>query len=469
MNSSEHKSFKTILADIMLQTVPSYANKIYYSMGFLSMTALLILIISGSVMVFMGPDWWLTNSFGVFVRSIHLWATQAFIFFILLHLSVVFFSSGYRLSRKLTWALGALMLFFALFEAEFGYGLRGDFSTQWRTLQAADFYNGSGLGLLINNLNYAQIYGIHIILIPLIIGGLLFLHYLLIRVRGIAKPYKADIAVQEVKADHKVLFIRGLILTAVIFLLAFFFKSPLIIPTKISDIANQDQSLMASTLLDEYTHTSDTATYVDNIAPYTYDTRKIYVEDPYAVYISLTNQENMLMVFNALDKSAQQKDIKLAQAYFDNQGVLDTSTSSKNPLIPVISSLVVMGRSGLYESYLRSLQSNGFNPTYVSRFLSDTGVLEAEAQSLNITTDQYGMIREEKGALPLGAWWLLPVGVLDHTILANDDNQDRDGALLVGFGFLFLVAVPYIPFINKIPEKLGTDKWFWKEKKKSTS
>ena len=458
-----NKSFISILRNIMIQEVPSYANKIYYSMGFLSMTALLLVVLSGITMVFFGLDWWLTDSFGVFVRSIHLWATQAFIFFIFLHLLVVFLTSGFKASRKLTWVFGSLMFIFALFEAEFGYGLRGDFSTQWRSLQASDLYNGSGLGTFINNLNFAQIYGIHIIVLPLVILGLLFLHYLLIRVRGIAKPYAKDESYKMVRADHKTLLIRGLVLTAAIFVLAFLFRSPLIIPTKISDIANKDSGLMAKTLLMELDHSSDTANYLDTIDPYKYDTAKIYIDGPYRKYIALTEGQDMLLAYYSEDAKVKNENFKKAQDYFKNGGKLDSSYAS-NPLVSVVSSLVLMGRSGLYEDYLRGQQSNGLNGTYASRFLSDTGVLEAKAQQLKITTDQYGMIREEKGALPPGAWWLTPLGFLDNTILANDSNQDRDGAEILGITLLFLIAFPYIPYLNRIPEKLRIDKFIWSQK-----
>ena len=145
------KSLKNILSDLMLQDIPAYANKLYYSLGFLSMTSLLVLIVSGTVLAFAGPNWWLMTAWGLYFRSIHLWAAQAFIFFILLHLLIVFLTSGYRSPRRLTWVIGALMGFAGLIEAEFGYGLRGDFSSQWRVLQASDLYNGSGLGKFVNN------------------------------------------------------------------------------------------------------------------------------------------------------------------------------------------------------------------------------------------------------------------------------------------------------------------------------
>src|SRR5690348_11441325 len=103
--AAKHPLGKGIEA-IMLDKVPSYGNKIFYSLGFLSMTAFLVLIASGVTMSLFGPGWWLTNPFGVYARSVHLWATQAFVLFILLHLLVVFLTSGFKKPRRLTWMLG---------------------------------------------------------------------------------------------------------------------------------------------------------------------------------------------------------------------------------------------------------------------------------------------------------------------------------------------------------------------------
>ncbi len=460
MPEPQHQSLASIARNLMLDVVPSYANKIFYSLGFLSMTSLVMLVASGMIMVFKGPTWWLADSIGVFVRSAHLWSAQAFILFIFLHLTIVFLTSGYRPPRRLTWVIGTCMLFLALMEAEFGYGLRGDFSSQWRALQASDLYNGSGLGRFVNNLNYAQIYGIHIVLFPLIILGLLFVHYLLVKMRGIAKPFKKDARYAMVHANHAVLFGRGIAVVIAILVLARLFPSPTIAPITIQDIARDDPRLMAGTLIAELEHTSGTATYFDSIDPYTYDTASIYVFGPLSQEVVSGNQTNPLSGFSALDANAQSQDITDAKSYFKANNALDTK--SRNPVIAGTSMLVRMAQSGLYESALR--QTNPFDQTYASRFLSDTGVLDAQAQTLGITTDQYGMLREERGIVPPGAWWLAPLGVLDHTILANDQNQDRDGALILGSCILLLIAFPYIPVVNRIPEFIGLDRWIWKTK-----
>lgn len=456
-----------LLKVIWLEEIPSYANKFFYSLGFLSMICFFLLLITGIILTFFGPDWWFTTSMGTFVRSVHLWSVQAFVIFIILHVLIVFLTGGYRAPRQFVWVLGVLMFFFALMEAEFGYVLRNDFSSQWRSLQGADLYNGSGLGQFINNLNYAQIYGIHVVIIPFIILGILFLHYGLVRLRGIATPYKRDFHYKMVKANHTVLFIRGIVLVGIIILLAIVLPSPIISPVTIKQIATEDPGLMAKTLISEIDHSSDTATYMDNIDPYQFDTKKIYVEIPYLQTLPLQqNAQNMLTYFNAEDKDTQTANLKAASDYFDKDGKITTTLNKKNPnpVIPLVSSLTLMAQSGLYQAAITTEQNTGYNPTYVLRFLSDTGVLEDQATKLGITTPQYGMLREGKGIIP-GAWWLAPLGLMDNTVLQNDDNQDRDGALILGSLILLFIAFPYIPFVNQIPDKLGVYKLIWRDRK----
>ena len=460
------KGLTSLFKAIIINNVPSYANKIFYSLGFLSMISFFMLLITGIIMVFFGPDWWFTNPTGEFVRSLHLWSAQSFVVFIILHVLIVFLTGGYRIPRRLLWVIGTLMFFLALIEAEFGYVLRGDFSSQWRSLQGADLYNGSGLGKIINNLNYAQIYGIHIIIIPLTILVLLFLHYALVKLKGIATPYKKNYKFKMVKANHTILFLRGLVLICLIFILSIIFPSPLIAPVTIKQVAVEDPSLMAKTLIEEMNYTSDTATYFDNINPYTFDTQKVYIEIPYNQYNQKTNN-NLYLTFKNENKKQQDLNLKEAENYFNNNGKLTTSIN-KNPVIPIISSLIIMAKSGLYEASLRGESNTNYNPTFVLRFLSDTGILEDKANNLKITTQQYGMLRDEKGQAP-GAWWLAPLGLLDNTILKNDPNQDRDEAEILGTFMLIFIAFPYIPILNQIPDLLGLYKFIWKDKTISQS
>ena len=462
------QTIKQILQPLMIQKAPSYANKFFYSLGFLSATSLLLLIVTGVFLGINGPSWWLTNPTGEYFRSVHMWSTQAFVLFISMHLLIVFLTSAFKKPRRLTWVLGVLMLLFVVLEAEFGFVLRGDFSSQWRSLQGADFYNGSGLGYWLNTLNYQQIYGIHIAAIPLLILSLLFGHYLLVRVRGIAKPYKEEITVKTVPANHTLLFARGGVLVVLILALAFIFPSPYIKPITIQEVATGDPSALATTLVKEFSGTSDTASYVDNIAPYTFNTRQVYINAPYAQLNAQSGVSNKVATFNSETTSTQAQQINDATAFFDKWNGKDPIPTN-NPVIDIVNQLVGMAQAGLYEPVIANANAQatpGNTTTYVTRFLSDSGVLADKAASLSLTTDQYGMLHEEAGSSP-GAWWLAPIGILNHTILAGDSNGDRDAALIFGSFFLLMIAFPFIPILNQIPDKLKIYKFIWHEKKSS--
>ena len=456
---------------MMIEKVPSYGNKFLYSLGFLSMISFLVLIVTGVAMTLFGPNWWLTTRTGGYLRSVHLWATQAFVLFMILHLLIVFFTSGFRKPRRLTWVLGVVMLFVVLAETEFGYILRGDFSSQWRSLQGADFYNGTGAGGWINPLNYAQVYGIHIALIPLALLGLVGLHYLLVRVLGIAEPYRKDVVAPTVKANHTLLFVRGGVLVVLLLLLAVVLPSPYLSPVTIQTIAKQDPTLMAKTLVAEFDGSSDTAGYMDNIDPYGFDTRAVFIDGPYQQLVAATpGATDSLAAFNALSADDQKAALSALSDYYGSTNP-DPAAVPKGPAADVVSALTSMAAAGLYEPALLStnLGTTAANTaTYADRFLADTGALEEQASQLGITTEQYGMIREETGHAP-GAWWLSPIGLLNHTVLANDDNGDRDGAIIFGSLLITMLAFPFIPYVNRLPDVLKVHALVWRKERKAAA
>ncbi|HET7723801.1 MAG TPA: cytochrome b N-terminal domain-containing protein [Propionibacteriaceae bacterium] len=455
------------LSTLMIEKVPSYGNKFLYSLGFLSMISFLVLLVTGVVMVFFGPNWWLTTRTGGYLRSLHLWSTQAFVLFVILHLLIVFFTSGFKKPRRLTWVIGVVMLFVVLAETEFGYILRGDFSSQWRSLQGADFYNGAAIGSWVNPLNYAQVFGIHIAFIPLALLALLGLHYLLVRVLGIAEPYRKDVVAPTVKANHTLLFVRGGVVLVVLLLLAVVLPSPYLSPVTIQTVARQDPGLMAKTLVSEFDGSSDTAGYMDNIDPYGFDTRAVFIDGPYGQLVAAqAGAKDALAAFNALSAEDQTAALKALSDYYGSTSP-DPNAVPQGPATDVVTALTGMAAAGLYEPALLSSNlgaKEASTGTYAYRFLADTGALEEQAAQLGITTEQYGMIREETGHAP-GAWWLSPIGLLNHTVLANDDNGDRDAAIIFGSLLITMLAFPFIPYVNRLPDVLKVHALVWRKER----
>ncbi len=417
-------AFATLRDAIYIHKLPSYANRIFYGLGFLTLTALSLLVVSGAILAFMGQQWWLHTALGVYARSVHLWSVQAFIALLIIHMLVGFTTSAFKPPRRMVWVFGALILSLSMFQTEFGYGLRGDFSSQFRAVSGADFWNGAYLGYLINPLSRFQEFAIHIVMIPLAILALFLLHFILIKTYGISKPYRDDIKVRMVPADHRIMFIRGGVLAVAVLILAFFFHSPYVPATTIAGEMQQNASLVSDTLQQEYDHTSDTATYLDSIDPYTFDTRSVFVLKPYYALVG---------------------------------GPATTSADMIAALVPSI-------QSGAYEATLDA--EDPAPDTYSLRFLNDMGVLEDKAGTLGFSTAQMGMARDENGGLtlPPGSWWFLPLGILNQTFdLPDNPNGDRIAAETFAAVLLLFIAFPYIPYLNRIPEFLRIAPYLWKD------
>jgi len=168
--------------------LPEYAFGFLYTLGSLTASSFVILVLSGVIMAANGPQWWTISPVGFFMRGVHFWAVQAFFFFLILHLLRVFFSGAWRGGRERTWLLGALSLLVAIPTAFTGYLMRGDFFSQWNAVQAKDGLNALGLAWF-NVLDAGQMYGLHVVVFPLVLGTLIALHIVLIRVKGVVPPY----------------------------------------------------------------------------------------------------------------------------------------------------------------------------------------------------------------------------------------------------------------------------------------
>lgn len=168
--------------------LPEYANGFMYTLGSLTASSFVVLVLSGVIMAANGPQWWTISAVGFFLRGVHFWAVQAFFFFMVLHLLRVFFSGAWRGGREKTWLLGTLSLLVAIPTAFTGYLMRGDFYSQWNAVQAKDGLNALGLAWF-NTLDAGQMYGLHVVVLPLVLGGLIALHIVMIRIKGVVPPY----------------------------------------------------------------------------------------------------------------------------------------------------------------------------------------------------------------------------------------------------------------------------------------
>ncbi|HLW61472.1 MAG TPA: cytochrome b N-terminal domain-containing protein [bacterium] len=168
---------------------PAYVHSYVYLFGILTLTSFVMLILSGTVLAAFGPQWWHTSTAGHFVNSIHFWSVQVFMFFMVLHLWAQFCMGAWRDGRALTWVTGAVTFVAAIGTAFTGYLSQQNFDSQWIAVQGKDAMNAVGIGAFFNLLDFGQMYGFHIFILPWLVLLLIGIHVLLVRFRGVVKPY----------------------------------------------------------------------------------------------------------------------------------------------------------------------------------------------------------------------------------------------------------------------------------------
>ena len=463
MDKDKDKSFFSPLIDLMhdqyIKYVPSYGNSFFFMIGVYLLELFVILAISGSIMLIFGPYWWDTTAIGTFFRSLHLWTAEAFVTLMSIHLFVNFSTSAFR-KKKLMWVIGSVLLILVLVQFAFGIGIEGGLLSQWNDKAGADLWNGLGLGFWINPMNEGAVLGWHVAVVPILLISLMLIHYSLEKKTGLSLPYRKDIPYKMVKADHKKMFRRMIYLFIIVLVFAFIFSSPYIAPLTISQAANSNPNGIATTLLQEFNFSSGTATYLDSIDPYTFSTRAVYFTIPYSTYTSFENKSNALSIF--FNESSQQQNEQFVQAYnyFSNNGSISNAMNSQNPLIVATASLTRMAESGQYQLVVQNESSSGLDETYVLRFLYDTGALATAATHYGLRSDQWGMLKV--GAPPWSIqYWLIPYNAMEiatHNIPWWNDLENGSIAISV---FLILMLFPFIPYLNKLPDKLKMYKLFW--------
>jgi ubiquinol-cytochrome c reductase cytochrome b subunit len=161
-------------------------------LGVLSMGAFLVVLASGAVLGLEGPTWWHTSGSGRFVNSLHLWSTELFFLFMVVHLWAKFFMAAWRGRGGPTWITGAVAFLISIPSAFTGYLTQQNFDAQWIAIEAKDGLNAAGIGAFFNPLDDGQMLLWHVLFLPVALGLLIWLHLRLVRRRGLVPPLPED-------------------------------------------------------------------------------------------------------------------------------------------------------------------------------------------------------------------------------------------------------------------------------------
>ncbi|GAA0295202.1 cytochrome b [Halarchaeum salinum] len=130
---------------------------------------------------------------GMFIRMVHHWGAYLFVAAMGLHMLRVFFSGAYRNPRELNWVVGSTLLFLGIGEGFMGYAL--PFDEYGATATGIGFTVAGSIPVIGETLTKILFGGMwpdnaavilprmffyHVFLLPLIIGGLIAVHMLLL-------------------------------------------------------------------------------------------------------------------------------------------------------------------------------------------------------------------------------------------------------------------------------------------------
>jgi quinol-cytochrome oxidoreductase complex cytochrome b subunit len=174
--------------DLLPDRQPAYVTSWIYVFGVATLAAFVMLIVSGLYLTLEGPSWWHTSSVGHYVNSVHLWSVELFFVFMVVHLWGKFWMAAWRGKRLATWVTGGIAFLTSIITGFTGYLIQTNFDSQWIAGQAKDGFNSMGIGAFFNTLNTGQAILLHVSLLPLVLGGIVAWHVILVRRHGVLPP-----------------------------------------------------------------------------------------------------------------------------------------------------------------------------------------------------------------------------------------------------------------------------------------
>ena len=138
-------------------------------------------------------------NFGWLIRSVHAWGANLMIIFCILHMLRVIIQGAYKKPREVTWMAGMGLLFITLGFGFTGYLLPWDQRAFWATTVGTEIASavpliGSSIldflrgGADVTALTLSRFLGVHMLILPASLLGLLAVHLLIIHQQGLADP-----------------------------------------------------------------------------------------------------------------------------------------------------------------------------------------------------------------------------------------------------------------------------------------
>ena len=210
----ERLEIQSIADDILSKFVPSHVN-VFYCFGGIVFTSFLIQVSSGFTLslyyqptvieAFASVKFILLKvNLGWFIRSIHRWSAGVMVLTLILHVSRVYLTGGFKKPRELTWVSGVILAVLTVSFGLTGYSLPWDQIGYWacKTVTATpqsidDLLPGWGTlfvkvfrgGYSVGQSTLTRLYSLHTFILPVITFILILTHFSMLRKQGISGPF----------------------------------------------------------------------------------------------------------------------------------------------------------------------------------------------------------------------------------------------------------------------------------------
>ena len=209
----ERLEIQSIADDILAKFVPAHVN-IFYCFGGIVLTSFIFQAASGfALTIYYRPT--VVEAFpsvqyilyhvnvGWFIRSVHRWSSGVMVLVLIIHVSRVYLTGGFKKPRELIWITGVILAVSTLSFGVTGYSLPWDQLGYWAckivtsTPEALDdLVPGIGKillivvrgGLSVSQITLTRFYSIHTFVLPLLTLVLQLIHFSMLRKQGISGP-----------------------------------------------------------------------------------------------------------------------------------------------------------------------------------------------------------------------------------------------------------------------------------------
>jgi hypothetical protein len=489
---------------------PAYVASWAYVFGVASLVALGVAIVSGFGLAVGGPDWWHYNPVGHFFNSLHLWSVELFMALIVIHLWAKFWMAAWRGRRAMTWITGVVAFMASIVECFTGYLSQQNFDSQWISTSGKDAFNSVGVGAFFNVMNFGQMLMWHIVLVPIILVAIVGAHVLLVRFRGVSHPIGTGEAAGKSQATRRLrrravaaadaapwrgpvrrydilkeATIASAVVLALTFGLAGLLSSPDVPPVTIATWARVAPADFLATAASELNGTSETATYgppyntqsgsVQRLwfSPQVWPgvTQPVDAAQDFVITPLTTLARTDPPIAAALHRySAAPTGQQLTWASNYANAVTKVRFVNGAPVVPraadgpvpvMLAGELSLARSGALDADLLAQQPfYGTNFTKPLLFIEDGQYFASQAQAMNLSGSQWGVMNET-GSYPGQPWLWLYTLWYQLPGWTNSANVDMIAIYMTGLATILLLLVPFIPGLRDIPRLIPVHRLIW--------